>query len=261
MNMRRLLIAATIALACRPACAQFEAEEPLAPAPTAANGAAGAGPAARRSIEASRSAALADSARRDPIVAAALELPRETPVAKARYGAGAGRSWPVRRRRPVAARLLTTAPIDDAQRTALVREFGSARFMQLIRLGPRRSARRIRQRRWPGVGEFAQNCLDAAAAEAARPRRALRPSSSSSIAPTEDDRYAARVDLAGVRRRRHHRRMLTRWPRPTEASGSRQHPGGAWPKCGRRSMSRCVAVLAERTRPTAPRRRRRWPAS
>jgi hypothetical protein len=141
---------------------------------------------------ADNTAALADFALHDPVVAAALDLPRDTPAHQLRVILALvdlGRN-------DVAALLvpeLLAAQVDDAERAALVREFGSARFMQLIRLdGP--AAEGAAPNELAGMREFAQKCLDAAAAEANDPAR-LAKIIAEVNAPTEEARYAARVDL------------------------------------------------------------------
>ena len=79
---------------------------------------------------------LAEYARRDPAVAAVLELPRTTPSQQLRailmlidlgHPEVAAQIVPT----------LTGAKLDDVQKTALVAEFGTAKFLRLIRLdGP-----------------------------------------------------------------------------------------------------------------------------
>jgi hypothetical protein len=177
MNLR-LLSLVIVALAATRAVAQ----DP--PADPAADNAANA-------------AALAEFALDDPVVAAALDLPRDTPAQQLRVILALvdlGRA-------DVAAKLLPellAAQLDDAERAALVREFGSARFMQLIRLddpavkGP--AAEGAGPNELAGMRDFAQKCLDAAAAEASDPAR-LAKIIEQINAPTEEARYAARVDL------------------------------------------------------------------
>ncbi|MBA3484199.1 MAG: hypothetical protein H0T51_20540 [Pirellulales bacterium] len=133
-------------------------------------------------------AALADYARRLPAVAAVLDLPRETPAQKFRAV-----TMLIDLGHPEVASLLLPellqGPIDDAGRAALVREFGTARFMKLIRLDSPAAPGPL-----AGIREFAQTCLDAAAAEATDPAK-IAALIAQLNAPTEDERYAARVDL------------------------------------------------------------------
>jgi hypothetical protein len=135
--------------------------------------------------------ALAEFARGDAVVAAALDLPRDTPAQQLRTILALvdlGRS-------DVAALLapeLLAAELDDDSRAELVGQFGSARFMQLIRLdspGLDGAPSEL-----TGMRDFAQQCLDAAAAAARDPAR-LAALIEQLNAPGEDDRYAARVDL------------------------------------------------------------------
>ena len=153
---------------------------------------------------------IAAFARTNPAVAAALEMPRETPSQKFRAV-----SVLVDLGRPeLAGRVLPellAEQLDDAARAALVREFGPARFMRLIRLDqPIVAAEPVAAE--PAEGEtpdvavapaapplagaraFAQACLDAAAAEARDPER-LAQLITALNAATEEQRYAARVDL------------------------------------------------------------------
>ncbi|HEX6963763.1 MAG TPA: hypothetical protein VF175_17985, partial [Lacipirellula sp.] len=136
-------------------------------------------------------AALADFARRDPAVAAVLELPRETPAAKFR-----ALTMLIDLGHPDVAGVvlaeLLQSPIDDSQRAALVREFGAARFMQLIRLDQPNQPGPL-----AGLRAFAQAALDAAAAAASDPAR-INALIAQLNAPTEEERYAARVDLRGT---------------------------------------------------------------
>ena len=168
--------------------AQFEEEED----PLGAEAAAPAdAPAAEAATAATVNPALVDVARRNPVVGAALGLPRETPGQKMRTVVrllDLGHA-------DVAAMVLPellAEPLDDAGRAALVREFGSARFLALIRLD--RPGAEGEQNLFAGAGEFAQKCLDAAAAEARDPQR-LAAIIAHLNAPTEEERYAARVDL------------------------------------------------------------------
>jgi hypothetical protein len=133
-------------------------------------------------------AILADYARRLPEVAAVLDLPRETPAQKFRAV-----TMLIDLGHPEVASLLLPellqGPIDDAQRAALVREFGAGRFMKLIRLDSPAAPGPL-----AGIREFAQTCLDAAAAEATDPAK-IAALIAQLNAPIEDERYAARVDL------------------------------------------------------------------
>ncbi len=137
-------------------------------------------------------AALADYARRDPIVGAALDLPRDTPAQQLRTILALVDLDRV----DVAAQLLPNllaAELDDAQRADLVRQFGSARFMHLTRVDAP-AADGGAASPLAGAREFAQKCLDAAAAQANDPAR-LAKIVEQLNAPAEEDRYAARVDL------------------------------------------------------------------
>jgi hypothetical protein len=131
---------------------------------------------------------LADFARRDAAVAAVLDLPRETPAQKFRAV-----TMLIDLGHPDVAGLLLPellqAPIDDSQRAALVREFGTARFLRLIRLDSPAAPGPL-----AGLRAFAQACLDAASAEARDPAR-ITALIAQLHAPTEEERYAARVDL------------------------------------------------------------------
>jgi len=132
---------------------------------------------------------LADYARREPAVAAALELPRTTPAQQLKAVLVL-----IDLGRPEAAALilpeLLDTKIDAPTGAALVREFGPARFMELIRLDDGQDAANP----LAGAGKFAQACLDAAAAEASDPRR-LAELIAQLQSPSEDDRQAARADL------------------------------------------------------------------
>jgi hypothetical protein len=166
---------------------EAEAEAPLDAAPAPASAPAGDAPA----IPPKRPS-LADFSRRDAAVAAVLDLPRETPAAKLRAVLmliDLGHS-------DVAALILPELlqmRLDAKQQAALVNELGSAPFMKLIRLdappvaggGPGPLA---------GARAFAQACLAAAEAEARSPARIAQLIAQLN-APTEEDRYAARVDL------------------------------------------------------------------
>ena len=187
--LRRLggaLAAAAIAFAMvAPALAQdlFDEEAPAVDADAAP--AEDAAPAAPALADAPT---LADFARREPAVAAVLDLPRETPAQKLRAVA-----MLIDLGHPEVASLLLPellqSPIDDAQRAALVRELGMARFMKLIRLDSPATPGPL-----AGLREFAQACLDAAAAEARDPAR-IAALVEQLNAPTEDERYGTRVDL------------------------------------------------------------------
>lgn len=190
MLTRTLIIVAAVLAARSRAYAQFDEEEAAPGAEAPAEPAAAAAPAPADAATAAKAAELASFALHDPIVAAALDLPRETPSQKL----GAICSLLDLGREEVAALLLpdlAAAKLDDVERAGLVREFGTARFMQLIRLdaAPEGAASPL-----PGARDFAQKCLDAAAAEAANPARIATIISQLS-APAEEQRYAARVDL------------------------------------------------------------------
>jgi hypothetical protein len=137
-------------------------------------------------------AALADAARRDATVAAALELPRQTPAQKLRTIITL-----IDLGRPEVAGLLVPelagAPLDDAQRAALVAEFGTARFLKLIRLDAPASAG-APAGPLAGLRAFAQSCLDAADKAVHDPAR-LAALVNQLNAAGEEERYAARVDL------------------------------------------------------------------
>lgn len=172
------------------AWAQFEFEdEPTADAEAPAAAVADEPAPIDAAIDA---AALVDFGRRDPVVAAVLELPRETPAQQL----GAILALIDLRRTDVAALLtpaLVSAEMDEAQRADLVRQFGSARFLQLIRLDAPRPGETAPSD-LAGLGAWAQAALDAAAAQARDPQR-IAAIVQQLNAPAEEDRYAARVDL------------------------------------------------------------------
>jgi hypothetical protein len=135
---------------------------------------------------------LADYARRDPAIAAVLELPRTTAAQQLRailmlvdlgHPEVAGQIVPE----------LLGAKLDDAQKAALVAEFGTAKFLKLIRLdspgGQAADAGPL-----AGVREFAQGCIAAADAASKDPAHIAKLLAQLN-APVEGDRYAARVDL------------------------------------------------------------------
>jgi len=135
---------------------------------------------------------LADYARRDPAIAAVLELPRTTPAQQLRailmlidlgHADVAGQIVPE----------LLGAKLDDAQKGALVGEFGTAKFLKLIRLdapgGQAADAGPL-----AGLREFAETCIAAADAAAKDPAHIAKLLAGLN-APVEADRYAARVDL------------------------------------------------------------------
>jgi hypothetical protein len=168
------------------------AEAPLdaAPAQAPAPAPVGAAPAVPP-----QGPSLADFARRDAAVAAVLDLPRETPAAKLRAVLLLIDLGQV----DVAALILPEVlqmKLDSNQQAALVNELGSAPFMKLIRLdappvagaapGPLTGAR-----------AFAQACLAAADAAARSPERVAQLIAQLN-APTEEERYAARVDLRAI---------------------------------------------------------------
>jgi hypothetical protein len=122
----------------------------------------------------------------NPAVRAALELPREEP---ADYLQAIG--WLVELGRPELARPileeLTRLPLTDAQRAALVEEFGSSRMLQLAR------AKELA----PAGAQFADSCMAAAAAAANDPRRLSQLVSRLTDASAEV-RQLARNDLAAA---------------------------------------------------------------
>ncbi len=192
---------AALLLTAAPASAQFDdfAEDPLAAEGPEAEAAPPlpAAPAAAPAV-AVNSAALADFARRNAVVAAALDLPRTNAAQKLRTVltlVDLGRT-------DVAAAVLPellAEQLDDAARAALVSEFGPAPFMKLIRLDARRVAEAegdaVELRGdLAGAREFAQRCLDAAAALAHDPARLANIVQRLTNAD-EEARYAARVDL------------------------------------------------------------------
>jgi hypothetical protein len=184
---RALLLAAAWLIAAAPVLAQFDEEPAPGEAPAAA-------PADQQAPiqDAINAAALTDFGRHDPIIAAVLELPRDTPTAKLR----AVLTLVDLGHTDVAALLLPellAAPLDDAQRAELVRQFGSASFMRLIRLDAP-AAKGATGSPLAGAREFAQKCIDAAAAAATDPAR-IAEILAQLNAPTEEARYAARVDL------------------------------------------------------------------
>jgi len=160
--------------------APLQAQEPAAETPAA--------PAAEPAPT------LADFARRDPAIAAVLELPRTTASQQLRailmlidlgHPEVAGQIVPE----------LLAAKLDDAQKTALVGEFGTAKFLKLMRLD-RAGAEGQAADAGPlaGLREFAQACIAAADAAAKDPARIAKLLADLN-APTEEERYAARVDL------------------------------------------------------------------
>ncbi|MEM9657733.1 MAG: hypothetical protein AAF961_05160, partial [Planctomycetota bacterium] len=140
---------------------------------------------------------LADYARRDPIVAATLELPRDSARQKLRTVVRL-----LDLGEPAAAALvlpeLLSGELDEGQRAALVREFGSARFMELIRLESSAADDLDDQRsEFTGAREFAQACLDAAAAVARDPER-IGKLVAAATGPDEGQRIVARTDLTAT---------------------------------------------------------------
>lgn len=135
---------------------------------------------------------LADYARRDAAVAEALELPRTSPTEQLRTIA-----LLLDLDRPEVAALvlpdLLKAKLTDDDRAALVRKFGTARFMELIRRD--RPAAAADGASFAGAGKFAQQCLDAAAAQARDPKR-LAALVKQLTDGSEDERLAAEADLA-----------------------------------------------------------------
>jgi hypothetical protein len=166
--------AATLLLAV-PLVAPLHAQQPAASAPAA-----------------EPPPTLAEYARRDPAIAAVLALPRTTPSQQLRailmlidlgHADAAASIVPQ----------LLGATLDDAQKAALVGEFGTAKFLKLTRLdrpaGPAESAGPL-----AGMREFAQSCIAAADAAAKDPAH-IAQLLAALHAPAEADRYAARVDL------------------------------------------------------------------
>ena len=140
---------------------------------------------------------LAEYARRDPAIAAVLELPRTTASQQLR-----AILMLIDLGHPeVAAQVvpeLLAAKLDDAQKTALVGEFGTAKFLKLIRLdragGEGAEGQTADAGPLAGLREFAQACIAAADAAAKDPARIAKLLADLN-APTEEERYAARVDL------------------------------------------------------------------
>lgn len=132
---------------------------------------------------------LADFSRRDPAVASALELPRETATGKFRtIGLLIDLGHP-----EVAAAIvpeLLKEKLSPADQASLVRRFGSGRFMELIQLDSPGNP----TPGFAGARQFAQACLDAAAAEARNPKR-LQAAVEKLLTGTAAEQYAARVDL------------------------------------------------------------------
>jgi hypothetical protein len=137
----------------------------------------------------STSSVLLEAARSNPAVAIALELPRETASQRLRVISTLVDLGAL----PAASQLvpeLAAAELDSSARAELVREFGSGRFLQLIRLeqSPDSGAN------FAGAARFAQDCLDAAAREARNPQR-IAALLEQLHSPTPQERLAARVDL------------------------------------------------------------------
>ncbi|QDT76310.1 HEAT repeat domain-containing protein [Lacipirellula limnantheis] len=135
---------------------------------------------------------LADFARRDPAIAAVLELPRTTASQQLRailmlvdlgHPDAAAQVVPE----------LIGAKLDDAQKAALVAEFGTAKFIRLMRLDPP-SAAGGPPSPLAGLREFAQSAIAAADAAAKDPAYIAKLIAQLN-SPTEGERYAARVDL------------------------------------------------------------------
>ena len=135
---------------------------------------------------------LAEFALRDPAVAAVLELPRTTASQQLRailMLIDLGHT-------DVATLIvpdLLAATLDDAQKAALVAEFGAAKFLKLIRLDAPADAAAA-PGPLAGLREFAQGCLAAAEAAAKDPAHIAKLLEQLN-APIEAERYAARVDL------------------------------------------------------------------
>lgn len=134
--------------------------------------------------------AIDDLASGNAAVAAALEMDRSTPAGQMRAAVTLLDLGEPAVAGTVLAELVQT-DLSTEQRAALVREFGAARFLELIRLD-----RPGVQSNFTGARQFAQSCLDAAAQMASDPQRIAR-----MIAELQSDdvvtRDAARVDLQG----------------------------------------------------------------
>ena len=135
---------------------------------------------------------LADYARRDPAIAAVLELPRTTASQQLRAILMLVDLGHPEVAAQVAPELLG-AKLDDAQKAALVGEFGTAKFLKLMRLD-RPGEQAADAGPLAGLREFAQACIAAADAAAKDPAH-LAKLLAGLNAPAEGDRYAARVDL------------------------------------------------------------------
>lgn len=133
---------------------------------------------------------LAEFAESSPAVAAALEMDRSTPAGKMRAVVTL-----LDLGEPTAAGLvlqeLTGAELSNEVRADLVREFGAARFLELIRLD-----RPGATGNFTGARTFAQACLDAAAEWASDPERISRLIDDLKSKDPEQ-RNAAMVDLRG----------------------------------------------------------------
>lgn len=172
----RLVVAAT--MLSFSLIAPLRAQEPAAGAPAA--------PAAEPAPT------LADYARRDPAIAAVLELPRTTASQQLRAILMLIDLGHPEVAAQVAPELLG-AELDDAQKAALVGEFGTAKFLKLMRMD-RAGGQAADAGPLAGLGEFAQACIAAADAAAKDPARIAKLLADLN-APTEEERYAARVDL------------------------------------------------------------------
>jgi hypothetical protein len=186
MTHKLLFLAAALSLLL-PATAvraQFELEEPEA-------GEAGGAAPADAAAPPEDPVALMEFARQDAIVAAVLDLPRDTPARRL----SAILSLVDLGRSDVAARLLPqllAAQLDDAERADLVREVGAARLLKLMAAdapGPDGAPSPL-----AGAREFAQQALDAASAVERDPAR-IAALIEQLQSDDEAQRYAARVDL------------------------------------------------------------------
>jgi hypothetical protein len=176
--LRRLPFALAAMMLSTSLVASLQAQEPAADAPAA-----------------EPAPTLADYARRDPAIAAVLELPRAKPAEQLRAILMLNDLG----HPDVAAQIvpeLLAAKLDDAQKAALVAEFGTAKFLKLIRLDSP-AAEGAAPSPLAGLREFAQSCIAAADAAAKDPAHVAKLVQQLN-APTEGERYAARVDLVAT---------------------------------------------------------------
>jgi hypothetical protein len=176
--LRRLPFALAAMMLSTSLVASLQAQEPAADAPVA-----------------EPAPTLADYARRDPAIAAVLELPRAKPAEQLRAILMLNDLG----HPDVAAQIvpeLLAAKLDDAQKAALVAEFGTAKFLKLIRLDSP-AAEGAAPSPLAGLREFAQSCIAAADAAAKDPAHVAKLVQQLN-APTEGERYAARVDLVAT---------------------------------------------------------------